>query len=141
VSVEPMRHKLHDPRYGITHKVHIYSRDGQQQEGYITANVDENGRLREVFLTGWGKSGSTLEGWVQAFAVMLSISLQYGAELPMICRKLSHMKFEPFGETDNPEIPEVKSVIDYIVRWLAIRYGDEELQKEMRAHEDVQPTS
>ena len=41
------------------------------------------------------------------------------------------MRFEPEGYTGNPEIPFAKSMPDYIMRWLASRYGDADLHEEL----------
>ena len=42
----------------------------------------------------------------------------------MLCDKFSHTRFEPSGFTGNPEIPIAKSLMDYIFRWLDLRFGD-----------------
>lgn len=118
-------------REGKTTKVEITDLQGFVHEGYITANRNEDGSLGEVFLTGFGRAGSTLEGWVQWSAMLFSICLQYGAEFPMLARKTAHMKFEPYGNTTDPKIPWCNSVPDYIVRWLVINFGDAWLQTDM----------
>jgi ribonucleoside-diphosphate reductase alpha chain len=41
------------------------------------------------------------------------------------------VRFEPEGITRNPEIPFAKSMPDYIMRWLASRYGDADLHEEL----------
>jgi len=46
-------------------------------------------------------------------------------------RKFSYMRFEPEGMTSNPEIPFAKSMPDYIMRWLASRFLDVDLQEEL----------
>ena len=131
--VGPQRRRMPEERAGVTHKIEIRDeQSGSLYEGYIVANRHEDGALGEVFLHGFGKEGSTLEGWTQVAAVLFSIALQYGAELPMLARKLAHMKFPPGGTTANPEIPHCFSVPDYIVRWLALEFGDEELSADLR---------
>jgi ribonucleoside-diphosphate reductase alpha chain len=120
------RRKLATDRSGPTIKLEVGG-----AEGYITANGFEDGSLGEIFYHGFGKSGSTLEGWTQGFAAMTSIAIQFGAELPMLARKFAHMRFEPNGETNNTEIPWCASVIDFTFRWLAKKYGDDELNKEL----------
>jgi ribonucleoside-diphosphate reductase alpha chain len=42
--------------------------------------------------------------------------------LKIFVDKLSHVRFEPSGFTNNPEIPVAKSIIDYIFRWLGGRF-------------------
>jgi ribonucleoside-diphosphate reductase alpha chain len=41
------------------------------------------------------------------------------------------MRFDPEGATGNPEIPFAKSMPDYIVRWLASRFLDVDIQEEL----------
>lgn len=120
------RKRLLKNREGTTTKVHV-----GDAEWYITVNSFDDGSLGEIFFHGFGKEGSTLEGWSQAFACMTSIAIQNGAELPTLARKFAHMKFEPYGETNNDEIPWCSSVIDFTFRWLARRYGDKELNDEL----------
>lgn len=113
-------------RKSITHKFVI-----DNHEGYITAGMYDDGRLGEVFLTDFGKEGSTMRGMMDAFATMLSVSLQYGLPLEAIGPKFRAMKFEPSGATETPEIATTTSIIDYIFRWLALRFGDDDLKREM----------
>jgi len=51
--------------------------------------------------------------------------------LETLVRKFSYMRFEPEGMTSNPEIPFAKSMPDYIMRWLASRFLDADLQEEL----------
>jgi ribonucleoside-diphosphate reductase alpha chain len=46
-------------------------------------------------------------------------------------QKFCYMRFEPEGMTTNPEIPFAKSMPDYIMRWLASRFLDVDLQEEL----------
>lgn len=117
--VGPDRQRFDETREGITHRVQIGGMDG-----YITANRFEDGRLGEIFIHGFGALGSTNAGWTNAFAIMVSISLQFGTELPMLARKFAHMRFEPNGETDNPKIPHCHSIPDYIFKWIASHEDD-----------------
>lgn len=127
--VGPGRQRMPDDRKGLTHLVTVGG-----MNGYITTNPHpDEGEVREVFIHGFGALGSTNAGWTNAFAIMLSIGLQFGTELPMLARKFAHMKFEPNGETSNPDIPFCHSIPDYLFQWIALKYGDENLQKEMAA--------
>lgn len=117
------RKKMPLERHSLTHKFSI-----GEQDGYITAGMYEDGTVGEVFITGAGKEGSTLQGMMGAFSIAISYMLQYGVPLEAIVEKYSHMKFEPSGPTKNPEIPFANSIPDYIARWLASRFGDVDLQ-------------
>ncbi len=72
-----------------------------------------------------------MRGMMNAFATSISIALQYGVPLETLVRKFSYMRFEPEGMTTNPEIPFAKSMPDYIMRWLASRFLDADVQEEL----------
>ncbi len=122
----PRRKRMPRERQSITHKFSIGG-----HEGYITAGMYEDGTVGEIFLTDIGKEGSTLRGMMNSFATAISIALQYGVPLETLVRKFSYMRFEPEGMTSNPEIPFAKSMPDYIMRWLASRFLDVDLQEEL----------
>jgi len=130
-------------RKSLTHK---FSLGGH--EGYITAGMYDDGTVGEIFLTDIGKEGSTLRGMMNSFATAISISLQYGVPLETLVRKFAYMRFEPEGITTNPEIPFAKSMPDYIMRWLASRFLDTDVQedlgiltKEVRARRTAEDTA
>ncbi|HWI72711.1 MAG TPA: vitamin B12-dependent ribonucleotide reductase, partial [Baekduia sp.] len=54
-----------------------------------------------------------------------------GVPLETLVSKFAYMRFEPEGITQNPEIPFAKSMPDYIMRWLASRFLDAEIQEEL----------
>jgi ribonucleoside-diphosphate reductase alpha chain len=140
-SREPVRRKMPVERESITHKFNIAG-----HEGYITAGKYEDGSLGEMFLTDIGKEGSTMRGLLNAFATAISVGLQYGVPLEVFVKKFSYMRFEPEGITRNPEIPFAKSLPDYLMRWLASRFIDDEatledlgiLTDEIRAKREAQ---
>src|SRR3954471_16952468 len=126
VEIRPVRRKMPKERQSITHKFSIGGHDGD-----ITAGRYEDGTVGEIFLTDIGKEGSTIRGLMNAFATSVSISLQYGVPLETLARKFSYMRFDPEGATGNPEIPFAKSMPDYIMRWLASRFLDVDIQEEL----------
>jgi hypothetical protein len=65
------REQLPTQRIGVTHKVHIGG-----MVGYVTANTNEDGELREVFIHGFGALGSSMQGWADTLAILLSMYLQ-----------------------------------------------------------------
>jgi ribonucleoside-diphosphate reductase alpha chain len=125
-EVGPARKRMPRERQSITHK---FSLGGH--EGYITAGMYADGSVGEIFLTDIGKEGSTLRGMMNSFATAISIALQYGVPLETLVRKFAYMRFEPEGITTNPEIPFAKSMPDYIMRWLASRFLDADVQEEL----------
>ncbi len=116
VEYKPVRRRLPDERKSITHKFSIAG-----HEGYITVGMYPDGTPGEIFIT-MSKEGSTLSGLMDAFATAISLALQYGVPLKVLVDKFSHMRFEPSGFTNNPEIPIAKSIIDYIFRWLGKKF-------------------
>jgi len=112
----PYRRKLADERRAITHKFSIGG-----HEGYLTVGMYEEGLPGEIFIT-MAKEGSTVSGLMDSFATAVSLALQYGVPLKVLCDKFSHSRFEPSGWTPNPDIRMAKSVMDYIFRWLAIKF-------------------
>ena len=90
-------------------------------KGYLTAGEYPGDGLGEIFLK-LGKQGSTLSGLLDAFAIAMSIGLQYGVPLETFVQKFMNMRFEPAGMTDDSEIRFATSIVDYISRKLAIEY-------------------
>jgi ribonucleoside-diphosphate reductase alpha chain len=140
LGVVPMavRRKLPDERESITHKFSIGG-----HEGYITVGKYEDGTPGEIFIT-MAKEGSTISGLMDSFATMTSLALQHGVPLQLLVDKFTHTRFEPSGFTKNPEIPMAKSIMDYIFKWLAIKFLPRDSQEEAgvikRDTIDVTPT-
>jgi ribonucleoside-diphosphate reductase alpha chain len=118
----PRRRRLPDERQSITHKFDIAG-----HEGYITVGLYEDGQPGELFLT-MAKEGSTISGFADAFAQAISYALQYGVPLQDLVDKFSHVRFEPSGMTRNADIRFAKSIVDYIFRWLAVKFLSTEAQ-------------
>ncbi len=115
-EARPVRRRLPDTRNSRTHKFSI-----EGHEGYITVGMYEDGTPGEIFVT-MAKEGSTISGMMDAFATSISLTLQYGVPLIDLIQKFSHMRFEPSGRTENPDIPVAQSVVDYVFRWLASQF-------------------
>ena len=111
-----VRSHLPDERVSITHKFSVGG-----HEGYITVGLYPDHQPGEIFIT-MAKEGSTVSGLISSFAQALSIALQHGVPLKLFCDKFSHTRFEPSGWTGNPEIGQASSVMDYIFRWLRLRF-------------------
>jgi ribonucleoside-diphosphate reductase alpha chain len=111
-----VRHRLQDERASITHKFSIAG-----HEGYLTVGLYPNGQVGEIFIK-MAKEGSTVSGLMDAFATAISIALQHGVPLKVLCEKFAHTRFEPSGWTGNEQIGYAKSLMDYIFRWLNLRF-------------------
>lgn len=119
----PIRRKLPPERYSITHKFEI-----DRHEGYLTVGLYEEGTPGELFIK-MSKEGSTLSGIMDALATTISLCLQYGVPLEVLVSKFCHSRFEPAGMTGNKYIPLVKSIMDYIGRYLAMKFLSKEMAK------------
>ncbi|HEV2401811.1 MAG TPA: vitamin B12-dependent ribonucleotide reductase [Candidatus Sulfotelmatobacter sp.] len=111
-----VRHKLQEERMSITHKFKV-----GDHEGYITVGLYPNGDPGELFVK-MAKEGSTVSGLMDSFALAVSLALQYGVPLKTFCEKFAHTRFEPSGWSGNPEIGYAKSIMDYIFRWMQMRF-------------------
>ena len=115
-TIQAMPRHLPDERRALTHHFSVAG-----QEGYLTVGVYEDGRPGELFIT-MAKEGSTISGLVDAFAMAVSLALRYGVPLQVLCSKFTHMRFEPSGWSGNPKIGYAKSIIDYVFRWLELKF-------------------
>jgi ribonucleoside-diphosphate reductase alpha chain len=84
------------------------------------------------------KQGSVVSGLMDTVATAISVALQYGVPLRVLVDKFSHSRFEPSGFTNNPQIPIAKSIVDYIFRWLGLKFLKQEEQAQTEA---VSPAS
>jgi ribonucleoside-diphosphate reductase alpha chain len=118
------RKRLPMVRQSETHKFSVAG-----HEGYLIYGMFDDGSLGEIFIK-MSKQGSTLAGLLDAFAISVSIALQYGVPLKDLVSKFIYMKFEPMGITNNNDIKIANSIIDYIFRYLAYRFlSSEELKQ------------
>ena len=111
-----IRHRLPDERLSITHKFAVGG-----HEGYLTVGLYKEGVPGEIFIT-MAKEGSTISGLMDSFACAVSIGLQHGVPLKLLCEKFAHTRFEPSGWSGNPDIGYAKSIMDYVFRWLQLRF-------------------
>ncbi len=110
------RYKLPDERASFTHKFSIGG-----HEGYITVGMYEDQSPGEIFVR-MAKEGSVIAGLMDSFATAISLALQHGVPLHVLIEKFKGTRFEPAGFTGNQEIPIATSIMDYLFRWLAIRF-------------------
>ena len=110
------RHRLPDDRNAVTHKFSI-----GEHEGYLTVGQYDDGHPGEVFVH-ISKQGSTVSGLMDTVGALTSVALQSGVPLETLVRKFSHSRFEPSGWTRNPQIGHADSILDYVFRWMGLRY-------------------
>ena len=110
------RSVLPTTRHSVTHKFAIAG-----HEGYLTVGLFEGGQPGEIFIK-MSKEGSTLSGLIQGFCRAFSLALQYGLSIEDASARFRGMRFDPMGPTNNPEIPEALSILDYVARYLELHY-------------------
>jgi len=113
---QAIRHKLPEERESLTHKFSVGG-----HEGYITIGMYKDGHPGEIFIR-MAKEGSTISGLMDSIATAISLCLQHGVPLQLLVDKFSHTRFEPSGWSNNKEIGYAKSIMDYIFRWLDIKF-------------------
>ena len=130
----PRRRRLPDERASITHKFAIGS-----HKGYITVGLYDDGTPGEMFIT-MNKEGSVISGLMNALAATTSIALQYGVPLKALVNKFAHMRFEPSGFTSNPNIKIAKSIVDYVFRWMGMKFLASDAQYQLGINRNGQET-
>ena len=113
------RYKLPEERRSLTHKFSIGG-----HEGYVTVGLYEDGSPGEIFVR-MAKEGSVIAGLMDSFATAVSLALQHGVPLPLLIEKFKGTRFEPSGFTGNQEIPIATSIMDYLFRWLSLKFSSD----------------
>jgi ribonucleoside-diphosphate reductase alpha chain len=114
--VPSVRRRLPRKRDGFTQEARIAG-----QKIFVRTGEYEDGSLGEIFID-MHKAGSTMRGMLDAFAVAVSLGLQYGVPLQKYVDSLTFTRFEPAGVVDHPNIKVATSVIDYVFRLLGMEY-------------------
>src|SRR5947208_1171076 len=99
-------------------------------EGYIHVGLYEDGTPGDIFVD-IAKEGTTLAGLMNSFMISVSLGLQYGVPLEVYVSKFAHMRFEPSGPTNDPDIRVAKSIVDYVFRWMGKRFLSVDQQEEI----------
>jgi hypothetical protein len=104
----------------------------------LVATERGDGSLGEVRI-GCGKHGSDIAGLMDAYATAISAGLQHGVPLADLLRPGLGLCFAPGGSTDDPEIPRVRSMVDYFSRRLAVDWLPDALARELHDGAKVAP--
>ena len=100
-----------------------------EYEGYIHVGVFDDGTPGDIFVD-IAKDGTTLQGLMNSLMIAVSMGLQYGVPPEVYVSKLSHLRFEPSGPTNDADIRAAKSIPDYIFRWFGKKFLDVDQQEE-----------
>jgi ribonucleoside-diphosphate reductase alpha chain len=120
----PRRRRLPDDRNEIGRKFRV-----GEYEGYIHVGVFDDGSPGDIFVD-IAKDGTTLQGLMNSLMIAVSMGLQYGVPPEVYVSKLSHLRFEPSGPTNDADIRSAKSIVDYIFRWFGKKFLDVDQQEE-----------
>jgi ribonucleoside-diphosphate reductase alpha chain len=99
-------------------------------EGYIHVGLYDDGSPGDIFVD-IAKDGTTMAGLMNSLCLAVSMGLQYGVPPEVYVSKLSHMRFEPSGMTNDADIRVAKSIVDYIFRWFGKKFLTPEQQEEV----------
>ncbi|MDQ3996578.1 MAG: vitamin B12-dependent ribonucleotide reductase, partial [Gemmatimonadota bacterium] len=99
-------------------------------EGYIHVGLYDDGTPGDIFVD-IAKEGTALAGLMNSFMISVSLGLQYGVPLEVYVSKFAHMRFEPSGLTNDPDIRVAKSIVDYVFRWMGKKFLDADKQQEL----------
>jgi ribonucleoside-diphosphate reductase alpha chain len=118
------RKRLPDDRTEVGRKFRV-----GEYEGYIHVGTYDDGSPGDIFVD-IAKDGTTLQGLMNSLMIAVSMGLQYGVPPEVYVSKLSHLRFEPSGMTNDADIRVAKSIVDYIFRWFGKRFLTAEQQEE-----------
>jgi ribonucleoside-diphosphate reductase alpha chain len=120
----PRRRRLPEDRNEIGRKFRV-----GDYEGYIHVGLYEDGTPGDIFVD-IAKDGTTMAGLMNSLMIAVSMGLQYGVPPEVYVSKLSHLRFEPSGLTNDEDIRSAKSIVDYIFRWFGKKFLTAEQQEE-----------
>ena len=117
-----MRRELPTRRESWTQKVRI-----DTTTIYLKVGEYDDGTPAEVFLyTGLGDSSDELRGWLNCFAIAVSLGLQHGVPLELFVRNFRGTRFGTAGVIVGSET--IKGIASSIADWIA---------RELEAHYDA----
>jgi ribonucleoside-diphosphate reductase alpha chain len=119
------RRRLPDDRTEVGRKFRV-----GDYEGYIHVGLYDDGTPGDIFVD-IAKEGTTLAGLMNSIMISVSLGLQYGVPLEVYVSKFAHMRFEPSGMTNDPDIRAAKSIVDYIFRWMGKKFLTVDQQEEI----------
>jgi len=117
-----VRTRLPEERSAIVHRFTVGG-----QKGYLTVSTYPDGSPGELFLK-LAKQGSTLSGFADALAMSWSVALQHGVPVAELAARFLDHRFEPAGFTGSRQIPHARSVVDYLARFMILRYAPAEAE-------------
>ena len=124
LGAKPQRRRLPEDRVEVGRKFRV-----GEYEGYIHVGLYDDGTPGDIFVD-IAKDGTTMAGLMNSLMIAVSMGLQYGVPPEVYVSKLSHMRFEPSGLTNDADIRNAKSIVDYIFRWFGKKFLTVDQQEE-----------
>jgi ribonucleoside-diphosphate reductase alpha chain len=113
------REKLPSKRLGYTQKAVVGG-----HKIYLRTGDYADGRLGEIFID-MHKEGAAFRAALNAYAIAISLGLQYGVPVQEFIDAFTFTRFEPAGPVQGHDhIKSATSIIDFIWRDIAINYFD-----------------
>jgi len=125
LGAKPQRRRVPEDRVEVGRKFRV-----GEYEGYIHVGLYEDGTPGDIFVD-IAKDGTTMAGLMNSLMIAVSMGLQYGVPPEVYVSKLSHLRFEPSGMTNDADIRVAKSIVDYIFRWFGKKFLTTEQQEEV----------
>jgi len=105
------RRKLDDVRTGLTKKSQACGFKFYVTVNFFGDTVDPG----EVFIV-IAKEGSSVSGFLDALAIVISIALQYGVPWAILYDKFLHQIFEPRDDENSSLVHAIGVVIDSVIK-------------------------
>jgi ribonucleoside-diphosphate reductase alpha chain len=132
-SIVPTRKELPTTIISVRHVFNVGA-----HKIHLHCGLDpKTGDIMEIFIRAGG-FGSTVGGLLDSYATLFSKSLQYGIPLDICIKHMEGSNFPPAGVTSNAEIPMVKSIMDYVARWMKKEFIDKKAAPIVLEHPDTE---
>ncbi len=112
-----IRKRLPDDKPADNHSVYI----GGSRLHFTVGKDPETLEPKELFIR-ISKYGATIGGLLDSYATLFSKTLQYGIPLEEALSHMSEANFAPNGVTSYSSLPMAKSIMDYIAKWMLLKY-------------------
>lgn len=94
-----------------------------KQKFYIMTTENEDGSLKGIDIV-LDKQGGELRIYSE-FTRAISRCISRGDNLRELCEMFMHVRLKPDGFTQHPIIHRADSILDYVFKWLWLRYIDD----------------
>lgn len=118
--LDQVRVTLPDERAGHTHKFNVGG-----TEGYLIFGLDDDSKPMELFIK-LNKTGTAEWSLYAIIGRLISHLLQCGCPVDTVVGIMRFSSYEPSGITSNANIRFAKSILDYIARYMEMRWCNDD---------------